>query len=94
MEELIKALTILSKYMKDDYSRNRPMSCEHDVLYICGVNLNEMDASVVKELVDLGFNPGSDYDPNYDWDNFTQEDWENRWPNLTTCFYSYRYGSC
>jgi hypothetical protein len=94
MEELIKALTILSKYMESDYARNFPTSCEHDVLYVCGVDLKKMDASVVKELVELGFNPGSDYDTNYYWDNFTQEDWENRWPNLTTCFHSYKYGSC
>ena len=94
MEELIKALTILSKYMEKDYNRNFPTSCEHDVLYVCGVDLKKMDASIVKELVELGFNPGSDYDRNYDWDNFTQEDWENRWPNLTTCFHSHKYGSC
>lgn len=94
MEKLIKALTILSKYMESDYARNFPTSCEHDVLYVCSVDLKKMDAGVVKELIDLGFNPGFDYDTHYNWDNFTQEDWENRWPNLTTCFHSYKYGSC
>ena len=94
MEELIKALTILSKYMKDDYHRNFPTHCEHDVLYVCGVDLKKMDASIVSELVELGFNPGSDNDTDYYWDNFTQEDWEIRREDLTDCFYSYKYGSC
>ena len=55
--------------------------------------LKNMDASVVSELIKLGFNPGSNEDTNYDWENLTQEEWENRWPFLTDCFYSYKYGS-
>lgn len=94
MRELIRALTILSLYMKDDYHRDFPISCEHDVMYVCGVDLEKMDASVVRELVELGFNPGSDNDTDYYWDNFTQEDWEIRRGDLTDCFYSYKYGSC
>jgi len=94
MKELIRALTILSLYMKDDYHRDFPTHCEHDVLYVCGVDLEKMDASIVRELVELGFNPGSDNDTDYYWDNFTQEDWEIRRKDLTDCFYSYKYGSC
>lgn len=94
MEELIKALTILSKYMKDDYHRDFPTSCEHDVLYVCNVDLEKMDASDVSELIELGFNPGSDDDTNYYWENLTQEEWEIRRKNLIDCFYSYKYGSC
>jgi hypothetical protein len=94
MEELIKALTILSKYMKDDYHRKFPTHCKNGVLYVCGVDLKKMNASVVSELVELGFTPGSDDDTNYYWDNFTQDDWENRWPFLADCFHSYKYGSC
>ena len=94
MEELIKALTILSLYMRDDYHKDFPTHCEHDILYVCGVDLEKMDASVVSELVELGFTPESEGDTNYYWDNLTQEEWEQRWPSLTGCFYSYKYGSC
>ena len=94
MEKLIEALTILSSYMRDDYHKDFPTHCEHDVLYVCGVKLSQMDADTVRKLIELGFTPGSDDDTNYDWDNFTQEDWENRWPNLADCFHSYKYGSC
>ena len=94
MEELIRALNILSMYMKEDYNRDFPTSCEHDVMYVCGVDLRKMDAGVVNELVELGFIPGSDDDTDYDWENLTQEEWEQRWPMISDCFYSYKYGSC
>lgn len=92
MKDLIKALTILQKYM--DENNQFPTSCEHDVLYVHGVHLHKMNADAVCELINLGFMPGSDDDTDYDWDNFTQEDWEDRWPFLADCFYSYKYGSC
>lgn len=94
MEELIRALNILSKYMRDDYHREFPTHCEHDVLYVCGVKLGQMDAETVSKLITLGFTPGSTEDTNYYWDNLTQEEWEQRWPFLTDCFHSYKYGSC
>lgn len=95
MEELIKALTILSGYIKSEYCTKYPTSCEHDVLYVNDVNLQEMDADTVKELIKCGFYPGSDNDyANLNWDNFTQEDWEIHRDKLTECFYSYRHGSC
>lgn len=94
MEELIRALNILSKYMKDDYHRDFPTHCEHDVMYVYGLDLNKMDASTVSRLIELGFTPGSSEDTNYYWDNLTQEEWEIRRKNLTDCFHSYKYGSC
>lgn len=94
MEELIKALTILLSYMKEDYHRDFPTHCEHDVLYVCGVDLERMDVDTVQKLIDLGFNPGSDSDTDYYWDEFTQEEWEIRREDLTDCFHSYKYGSC
>ena len=94
MEELIRALNILSKYMRDDYHKEFPTHCKHDVLYVCGVDLKKMDADTVSKLVDLGFTPGSDSDTNYYWDILTQEEWGQRWPTLSDCFYSYKYGSC
>ena len=93
MEKLIRALSILSDYISDD-NLKYPTSCEHDVLYVCSVDFKQMNVTTVKELIDCGFYPGSDYDERYDWDNFTQEEWEQRQPNLTNCFYSYKYGSC
>ena len=77
-----------------DENNHFPTHCEHDVLYVHGVHLHEMDADTARELIKLGFNPGSDDDTDYDWDNFTQEDWDDRWPFLADCFYSYKYGSC
>lgn len=95
MEELIRALNILSKYMKDDCCRDFPTSCEHDVLYVCGVDFEQMDVDTVHKLIELGFIPGSNDDTDYYWrGNFTQEEWEQRWPFLTDCFHSYKYGSC
>lgn len=98
MEELIRALNILSKYMKEDYNRDFPTSCEHDVLYVCGVDLEKMDADTVSKLIELGFTPGSTEDTNYYWDfhssGMGQEEWEIRRKNLTDCFHSYKYGSC
>lgn len=94
MDELIKALSILSQYLRDDYYKDFPTHCEHDVFYVCGVKLSQMDVDTVRKLIDLGFIPGSTNDTNYYWDNLTQEEWEQRWPLLTDCFHSYKYGSC
>lgn len=94
MEELIRALNILSKYMRDDYHKEFPTHCEHDVLYVCGVDLKKMDADTVNRLIELGFTPRSNSDTVYYWENLTQEEWEQRWPTLSDCFYSYKYGSC
>lgn len=94
MVELIRALNILSKYMKDDYHREFPIHYEHDVLYVCGVDLEKMDADTASKLIDLGFTPGSTEDTDYYWENLTQEEWEIRRKDLTDCFYSYKYGSC
>ena len=34
MEDLIKALTIFSKYTKNSYHNEYPTSCDHDVLRV------------------------------------------------------------
>jgi hypothetical protein len=93
MEELIIALAVFQKYMKDDYHRNFPTHCDHGVMYVCGVDIERMDSNTAKELISYGFCPES-YDIEYDWEEFTQEEWEMRVPNLTGRFYSYKYGSC
>lgn len=34
MEDLIKSLQILSKYITDDYGRKKPTTYEHDMLFV------------------------------------------------------------
>ena len=108
MEDLIKALQILKKYLIDDYNQEYPFSCEHDILYVCGIDMDAMTVEDVRELYKLGFIPGSDEDSeitaiydedgNYcgdiDFSEISQEDWDNMKFEITNCFRSYRYGSC
>jgi hypothetical protein len=51
MENLIKALQIFLKYGNP---RN-PTHCEHDVLYICGINPVDVSEADKLELDTLGF---------------------------------------
>lgn len=49
MDKLIEALQILLKYGNPDY----PTQCEHDCLWICGINpydVSEEDKAKLKEL--------------------------------------------
>jgi len=51
MEQLIKALQIFLKYGNPDY----PTHCEHDMLYICGIDPADVSDEDKKELNRLGF---------------------------------------
>jgi hypothetical protein len=51
MEDLIKALQIFLKYGNP---RN-PTCCEHDVLYICGIDPADVSEADKLELDTLGF---------------------------------------
>jgi len=51
MKELIKALQIFAKYTETSY----PTHCEHDVLWIMDVTLEQVSAEDIKTLDDLGF---------------------------------------
>lgn len=51
MENLIKALQIFLKYGNSKY----PTHCEHDVLYICGIDPVNVTAEDKRELGTLGF---------------------------------------
>lgn len=51
MEELIEALTILRKYGNP----KRPLQCEHDELWICGIHPNRVSAEDMDRLQRLGF---------------------------------------
>jgi len=51
MKDLIEALTIFSKYRDE----TRPTHCEHDVLTITGVTLEEVSEEDRRRLDELGF---------------------------------------
>lgn len=53
MENLIKALTIINKYL-EGYHKDYPTSCEHDVLYV-HVNYEKISQEDLIELDKLGF---------------------------------------
>ena len=98
MDELIKALSILSLYIKDSHHQHYPTGCEHDVLHVYGVDLSKIHVEVVKLLYSLGFVPGAEWDDanndDVDWQELTQEEWDELRYQLSDCFYSYKYGSC
>ena len=94
MENLIKALQILMNYMdKDSYNWGWPTACEHDVLYVNGVNVHKMDWDTVVGLHMLGFNVGEEGDIE-DFDELTEDKWNTIKYTIDNCAYSYRYGSC
>ena len=53
MEDLIKALTIMMKYM-DGYNLDYPTHCEHDELMVC-VDPDKISTEDLNELSKLGF---------------------------------------
>ena len=55
MEDLIKALNIFLKYGNPKY----PTHCEHDVLYICGIDPDDVSTEDKTLLEDLGFFEGN-----------------------------------
>lgn len=55
MDDLIKALTILNKYL-EGYKKEYPTSCEHDVLYV-HVDYKNISQEDLNELETLGFRP-------------------------------------
>jgi len=100
MEEFIKAITFLSKFI--DRNRKYPISCEHDVLYVYGVNFDNMTAEDVRKLDELGFGVGHDDDycsealKETAWTTVTDEQWQKikGLGILTGCVHSFRWGSC
>lgn len=51
MDELIEALQIFRKYGNPNY----PTHCEHDTLYICGIDPEDVSVEDIKKLDELGF---------------------------------------
>lgn len=58
MNDLIKALTILNKYL-EGYHKDYPTSCDHDVLYV-HVDYTKISQEDLDELQILGFSPCED----------------------------------
>jgi hypothetical protein len=104
MEDLIKALQILLPYY---YGGRWPTYCEHDIMYVCRVDVSKMDVSVVHELSKLGFMPGwgdedyetikdtlgEDFAMSGDYENITDEQWNKIKDDISDAFFSYRFGS-
>ena len=58
MEQLIQALTIFLKYGNPEH----PTHCEHDILYICGIDPDDVSAEDTEKLDSLGFFVNSEHD--------------------------------
>lgn len=56
MKDLIEALTIIQKYMTEDVYA--PLHCEHDVLYVLGVEPNQVSPEDLDRLKELSFTKG------------------------------------
>lgn len=56
MKELIEALQILLKYGNPD----NPTHCEHDVMYICGIEPDDVSKEDKVKLKKLGFSVGNE----------------------------------
>jgi len=56
MKDLIKALQIFLKYGNSSF----PFHCEHDILYIWGINYSDVSESDKKLLEELGFDGDED----------------------------------
>ena len=107
MKDLIEALKLLWPCLKDPNTK-WPTACEHDMLYICGIIMDKVDAVLVHKLAKLDFMPGSDEDYRYtsiynedneyegdvDFEHIDEDTWNNMKHEITNCFRSYRFGSC
>ena len=58
MKDLIEALTILAKYM--DPEQKWPTACDHDVLYVCHIEPEDVSEEDTKRLDELGFFPSDE----------------------------------
>lgn len=58
MKDLIEALTILAKYM--DPEQKWPTYGEHDVLYVCHIESEDVSEEDTKRLDELGFIPNDE----------------------------------
>jgi hypothetical protein len=107
MDKLIEALQFIKQFMMNP-DNEFPTACEHEILYVCDVDLSKMTAEDVRKLHKLGFMVGDRENDNYclsdedgiytneyfDPDEITEEQWKKLRDNIDTCVSSYKYGSC
>ena len=95
MNDLIEALKLLWPCLENPNTK-WPTACEHDVMYICGVDMSKVDAALVRKLDVLGFFPGSEGDcvGDVEFERIDDETWNNMKDDIMNCFRSYRFGSC
>lgn len=105
MKNLIEALQFILQFMKNPDDKF-PTACEHDILYVCGIDFSKMSCEQARTLASVhGFYPGSDNDWEYvcgvagddfDWEHMIEDQWKLILDNacLDDCVHSYRYGSC
>lgn len=60
MEDLIKSLRIFEKYC-DDYHKQYPFCCGHDIIIFNGAGKNDVTPEDVAELHNLGWEPYEDF---------------------------------
>ena len=68
MKDLIEALQILSKYMKED--NKYPTHCEHDILHVCDVDVDQVTEEDMEKLKVLGFFIYRDFDNTFGYYRF------------------------
>lgn len=61
MNDLIKALQIFLKYVKDEHREKYPTTCEHDMLFVNCVAPDDVSLDDLNELEQLGFFPYEDF---------------------------------
>ena len=64
MDDLIKALEIFKKYVtdKESYQFNYPFHCEHDVLIITAVEVDDVSGEDAEKLDSLGFHISEEHE--------------------------------
>ena len=57
MNDLIEALEIFKKYVpaQDSYEFKNPFHCEHDILMVTAVKMDDVSEEDAQKLDDLGF---------------------------------------
>ncbi len=57
MNDLVEALNIFKKYIKDEdsFEFKRPFHCEHDILIVTAVKMDDVSEEDAEKLDDLGF---------------------------------------
>ena len=56
MKQLLWAITIFLKYGDPDF----PTHCEHDIMYICGIDPDDVTEKDKLELAEIGFDVTDD----------------------------------